>query len=205
MESTKWIEWANELRIIALEGLYFSKDKHLKQYYENIKNISFQILEEYSNHNLKEIELFFSKDKGVQTPKLDSRGAVFKEDKILLVKEKNNLWTLPGGWVEPYLSVEENIIKEIKEEAGLNIKPIKLIAIQDRKKHNNPIYIYNLTRFFILCELINGEFVENDETIESGYFDINNLPELMTSKTNYKQIELCFNAYNNEDFIIEWD
>lgn len=196
MEYTKWLNWANELRSIALSGLFYCEDKRLLKKYEKLRNISFKILEEYSNHSFEEIERFFSKDVGYQTPKLDSRAAVFKDDKILLVQENNGLWTLPGGWVEEDLSIKENIVKEVKEEAGLNILPKKLIAIQDRKKHNEPVYIYDLTRFFVLCELVDGEFVKNEETISSGFFLLDNLPELMVSKTDFKQIEMCFNAYN---------
>ncbi|QQK08673.1 NUDIX hydrolase N-terminal domain-containing protein [Miniphocaeibacter halophilus] len=197
MNKFQWLNWANELRSLALSGLFYCKDENLLKEYEKIRDLSYDIIEGYSSHSYEEIEEFFSKDAGYQTPKLDSRAAVFNENKILLVQENNGLWTLPGGWVEPDLSIKENIIKEVKEEAGLRVKPTRLIAIQDRKKHNRPIYIYDLCRFFVLCEYINGEFEENEETIKSGYFKLDNLPQLMTSKTNYKQIEMCFNAYNN--------
>lgn len=195
MEEIKWLNWANELRSIALSGLFYCEDKRLLKEYEKLRDISFRILEEYSNHSFEEIEKFFSKDVGYQTPKLDSRAAVFKDGKILLVQENNGLWTLPGGWVEENLSVKENIIKEVKEEAGLNIITRRLIAIEDRKKHNEPVYIYDLTRFFVLCELVDGEFVKNEETISSGFFSLDNLPELMVNKTNLEQIRMCFNAY----------
>ncbi|HHX68085.1 MAG: NUDIX hydrolase N-terminal domain-containing protein [Miniphocaeibacter sp.] len=197
MNNLQWLNWANELRSLALSGLFYCEDEVLLKEYEKIRDLSYDIIEEYSSHSHDELKTFFSKDAGYQTPKLDSRAAVFKEKKILLVQENNGLWTLPGGWVEPDLSIKENIIKEVREEAGLTVKPTRLIAIQDRKKHNKPIYIYDLCRFFVLCEYINGEFEENEETIKSGYFELDSLPKLMTSKTNYKQIEMCFNAYNN--------
>lgn len=195
MKELKWLNWANELRSIALSGLFYCEDKKLLKEYEKLRDISFKIIEEYSKHSFEEIENFFSKDVGYQTPKLDSRAAIFKDNKILLVQENNGLWTLPGGWVEEDLSIKENIIKEVKEEAGLNIVPRKLICIQDRKKHNEPVYIYDLTRFFVLCDLIDGEFIKNEETISSNYFSLDNLPELMDSKTNLEQIKICFNSY----------
>lgn len=77
---------------------------------------------------------------GYQTPKLDTRAAIFKNGKILLVRENNGKWSLPGGWVDVNTSVKENIIKETKEESGLDVSVDKIIAVQDRAKHNLPVY-----------------------------------------------------------------
>lgn len=67
----------------------------------------------------KKVKELFCDEVGYQTPKLDTRVAIFREDKILLVKENNGTWSLPGGWVDVNVSVKENTIKEVKEEAGL--------------------------------------------------------------------------------------
>ena len=109
--------------------------------------------------------------KGYQTPKLDTRAAIFKEDKILLVREKNGTWSLPGGWVDVNVSVRENVIKEVKEEAGLDVRPELVIAVQDREKHNLPVYAYKVCKIFVLCSACGGEFQENIETTESVILD----------------------------------
>lgn len=105
-----------------------------------------------------------------------------KDDKILLVHEKNGFWSLPGGWVDVLESIESNTIKEVKEEAGLDVVAKKVIAIQDRNKHNTPIYPYGVCKVFVECEVMGGEFVENIETVEIGYFSLDNLPKLAEEK-----------------------
>ena len=109
-----------------------------------------------------------------------------------MVHEKSGTWSLPGGWVDVLESIESNTIKEVKEEAGLDVVAKKIIAIQDRNKHNTPLYPYGICKVFVQCDLIGGEFVENIETTEIGYFSLDNLPNLSNEKSNFEQIEMCF-------------
>lgn len=108
---------------------------------------------------------------GYQTPKIDIRGAVIKDDKLLLVKEGvDGCWSIPGGWAEFNLSINENIVKEVLEEAGLNVIPKRLIAVLYRNKHNEPATAYGIYKIFVLCRLIDGVFEKNIETEDSGFF-----------------------------------
>lgn len=132
--------------------------------------------------------------------KLDTRAAIFQNDKILLVKEISGKWSLPGGWVDVNESIKSNIIKEVKEESGFNPIPVKLIALQDRNKHNRPLYAYGICKVFVLCEITDGEFAPNIETSERGFFDLDNLPLLATEKNNKEQIELCFQAFHSDNW-----
>lgn len=143
----------------------------------------------------------FCNETGYQTPKLDTRAAVFKEGKILLVHEKNGTWSLPGGWCDVLQSVRTNTVKEVKEETGLDVKAVRLIALQDRNKHNVPVYAYGVCKVFVLCELIGGEFTENVETTEIAFFDVENLPaNLAKEKTTEQQIKMCFESYEEENW-----
>lgn len=137
--------------------------------------------------------------------KLDTRAAIFKEDKILLVKEKNGTWSLPGGWVDVDLSVKENAIKEVKEEAGLDVTADLVIAVQDREKHNLPIYAYKVCKVFVLCTVIGGNFEDNIETVGSEYFGLGELPKLATEKNTEEQIQMCFDAYHSEYWKTQFD
>lgn len=154
---------------------------------------------------MDKVKDLFCNETGYQTPKIDSRAAIFKEGKILLVKEKNGTWSLPGGWVDVDLSVKENIIKEVKEEAGLDVTADKVIAVQDREKHNLPVYAYKVCKIFILCTVTGGAFKENIETVESRYFSLNELPLLATEKNNAEQIAMCFQAYEAENWETVFD
>ncbi|MCC5464486.1 NUDIX domain-containing protein [Pelosinus baikalensis] len=116
-------------------------------------------MSEYTGISNEKIKDLFCNEIGYQTPKIDIRGAIFKENKILLVKESvDGCWSMPGGWAELNLAIKENIIKEAKEEAGLNVVPKRLIAVLDKNKHNEPVSAYGIYKIFVLCELIDGIF-----------------------------------------------
>lgn len=202
----KWLYWAKELQSIAQAGLMYSKDKYDIERFNQIRNLSVQILEEYTNIDNKKIKNLFCNETGYQTPKIDVRGAIFKENKILLVKETiDGCWSMPGGWAEVNLSIRENIIKEVKEEAGVNVNPKRIMAILDRKKYNTPPSPYGIYKIFILCDLIDGDFKSNIETEESRFFDRNNLPKLSLSRNTKDQIEICFNSFNEKELNIIFD
>ena len=123
----------------------------------------------------------------------------------MLVQEKDGRWSLPGGWVDFDLSIRENTVKEVKEEAGLDVECQKLIALHDRKKHNLPIYPYNICKVFVLCKLIGGQFQENSETLGFQYFALNELPKLSGAKNTAEQIALCFQAKNDPNWQVVFD
>jgi len=135
---------------------------------------------------------------------MTTRAAIFKYDKILLVKEKDN-WSLPGGWIDVNESVRSNTIKEVKEEAGLDVIPLRLIAVQDRNKHNHPRYAYGICKIFVLCDIISGEFQANSETSESKFFSLDKLPELDSAKNTVEQVRMCFDAYKSNDWVVQFD
>ncbi|WP_195266847.1 NUDIX hydrolase [Clostridium sp. 1001275B_160808_H3] len=195
--NNKILDWAIELQSIAQGGLYYSKDKFDIERFERIREISAEMISLQSDIPLEKVKDLFCNEIGYQTPKLDTRAAIFKDNKILLVQENNGTWSLPGGWVDVDLSVKENTIKEVKEEAGLNVTADTIIAVQDREKHNLPVYAYKVCKVFVLCSLIDGEFKENIETIKSDYFSLDNLPLLATEKNNEEQIKMCFEAYRS--------
>ncbi|WP_291648324.1 NUDIX hydrolase [Clostridium sp.] len=198
--NNKLLDWAIELQSIAQGGLYYCKDKFDIERFERIREISAEMISLQSDIPLDKVKNLFCNEIGYQTPKLDSRAAIFKDNKILLVQENNATWSLPGGWVDVDLSIKENTIKEVKEEAGLNVTADMIIAVQDREKHNLPIYAYKVCKVFVLCSLIDGEFKKNIETIKSDYFSLDNLPLLATEKNNEEQIKMCFEAYQSTNW-----
>lgn len=196
----KLLDWAIELQSIAQGGLYYCKDNFDIERFERIRGISAEIISLQSDIPLEKVKNLFCNEVGYQTPKLDTRAAIFKDNKILLVQEINGTWSLPGGWVDVDISVKENTIKEVKEEAGLNVTTDMIIAVQDRDKHNLPRYAYKICKVFVLCSVIDGEFQKNLETIKSDYFLLDNLPLLATEKNNEKQIKMCFEAYQSTNW-----
>ncbi len=200
-----WLKWAIEIQSIAQCGLTYTKDAYDIERYEQLRNISAEMLSYKADIPVEKIKSLFCNEEGYQTPKLDTRAAIFKEGKILLVHEKSGKWSLPGGWVDVLESIESNTIKEVREESGLEVTAKKIIAIQDRNKHNVPLYAYGICKVFVLCDIIGGTFIENIETTEIDYFSLNNLPTLAEEKTNREQIELCFKAEKDEQWIALFD
>lgn len=197
----KLISWAIELQFIAQAGLTYSENKFDRERFKRIREISAEITSAKSGLTLEKVNNLFCSETGYQTPKIDSRAAIFKDHKILLVQEiSSKEWSLPGGWVDVNQSIRTNVIKEVKEEAGLDVTADRLIAIQDRKKHNVPPYAYGVCKVFILCNIIGGKFESNIETCDSKFFSIDELPTLSVERNTKEQIEMCFEAYHDENW-----
>ena len=201
----KWLELIIEIQSLAQNGLAYTNNVYDKERFERLRDISAEMLSMKSDLSLEKVKDLFCNEKGYQTPKLDTRAVIFKDDKILLVKENNGTWSLPGGWVDVLESVASNTVKEAKEETGLDVVPKRIIAIQDRNKHNKPIYAYGICKIFVLCEVIGGKFEKSIETIETNYFSLDELPLLAEAKTNKEQIEMCFKAVNDESWQVQFD
>ena len=201
----QWLEWAKELQFLAQTGLTYSKDVFDIERFERIREISAEIISAQSELSLEKVKDLFCNETGFQTPKLDTRAAIFKEDKILLVKERNGTWSLPGGWVDVNQTVKSNTEKEVEEEAGLKVEATRIIAVQDRNMHNVPPYAYNVCKIFVLCEILSGHFQPNIETTESNYFRLEELPLLAEEKNNEEQIKMCFSAYHDKNWQVQFE
>ena len=201
----KWLELAIEIQSLSQAGLAYTNNVYDIERYERLRDISAEMISLKTELEFNKIKELFCNETGYQTPKIDTRAVIFKDNKILLAHEKNGTWSLPGGWCDVLESVGSNTIKEVKEETGLNCITKRLVAVQDRNKHNKPIYAYGICKVFIICEVIDGEFEENIETTEINYFDLDNLPLLAEEKNTEEQIEMCFKAYNDENWIVQFD
>ena len=194
----KWIEFAIRLQSIAQAGLQYGKDKFDLERYEELRKISAEMLAAKTDIPVEKVYGLFCNESGYQTPKVDTRAAVFIEGKILLVHENNGTWALPGGWCDVDKSVAENTVKEVKEETGFNVAAEKLVAVQDWRKHNVTNYAYGVVKIFVLCKYLSGSFENNIETTEIALFGKDELPEnLATEKCTKEQILACFNALSN--------
>ena len=202
----KWLKWAIEIQSLAQAGLEYTDNVYDIERYERLREISAEIIAKKTDMDLEKVKDLFCNETGYQTPKIDTRAAIFKDDKILLTHESNGTWSLPGGWCDVLESVKSNTIKEVKEEAGLDVTANRLIAVQDRNKHNKPIYAYGVCKVFILCDVIGGEFIKNIETTETRYFGLDEIPDnLAEEKTNKEQIEMCFKAINDPNWQVQFD
>ncbi len=204
-ENLKWLDFAIELQSIAQVGLAYGKDPYDLERYQRIREIAAEMMSIKTGFGLEHVKSVFCNEKGYQTPKIDTRAAIFEQGKILLIEERNGSWALPGGWCDVNLSVRENTIKEVREEAGLDVEAVRLIACHDRNKHNTPPYAYGICKVFVLCRKIGGVFVKNLETISSRYFALDALPNLALEKNTPEQIKMCFEAEAAEQWETMFD
>lgn len=199
-KNEKWLKWAVRLQSIAQAGITYCDNKYELERYEEIREIAAEMLSYKTEIPMEKVKELFCNETGYQTPKIDTRAAIFQDDKILLVKENNGTWSLPGGWADADVSVKENTVKEVKEEAGLDVTADMVIAVQDREKHNLPVYAWKVCKIFVLCSVTRGAFQENIETVESRYFGYEELPLLAEEKNNREQIKMCFEAYHSPNW-----
>lgn len=201
----QWLKWAVELQALAQAGLFYGRDKYDRERYQRIRDIAAEMMARETRLPLERVKDLFCGETGYQTPKLDTRAAVFQDGKILLVRERDGRWALPGGWCDVNVSVGENTVKEVKEEAGLDVIPRRIIAVQDRAKHNLPVYAYGVCKIFVQCAASGGQFTPNLETTEARYFPPDQLPPLAEEKNTPAQVALCFEAYRSDAWATQFD
>ena len=200
-----WLKWAIEIQSIAQNGLTYCKDIFDKERYERLREISAEMISTKTEIPKDKVKVLFRNEKGYQTPKIDTRAVIFKDYKILLVRENNGKWSLPGGWCDVLESIGSNTVKEVREEAGIDAEPVSIIAVQDRNKHNTPPYAYGVCKIFVLCNAVGGAFKQKSETTEARYFPIDNIPELAQEKCNIEQIQMCFEASKSDNWKTMFD
>lgn len=194
--------WAMNLQSLAEAGLHYGHDVFDRERYEEIRRIAGEMMSARTGIPKEKLKTLFLGDEGYQTPKIDTRAAIFKDNRILLVREKKTQeWSLPGGWNDYDQTTAQNCVKEAREEAGRIVEPIKIIAVQDRNNHNKPVIATNITKIFYLCKEISGKFTPNDETDACDYFNLDNLPKLSLGRNTKEQIAMCFDANNDPN----WD
>lgn len=196
--SHKWLEWAKRIQALSQSGLTFTKDVYDIERYTELREISAEIMAEYTGLELEKIKGLFCNDLGYQTPKIDVRGVVFKDNQILMVREIiDDKWSLPGGFCDIGLSPAENIVKEIKEESGYDVVPIKLLALFDMNKHGHPPQAFHYYKLFFHCEIVGGHANIGMETKDIQFFSENNLPTLSMSRNTDTQIKAMFQTLND--------
>ena len=193
-----WMKWAQELQFLAQCSLAYSKDKFDRERSERIREIACEMLAYKYDIPVEKIRIDFAGELGYQTPKVETRAAIIKDNKILLVKEQlDGKWALPGGYQDVNVSIRENVIKEASEEAGAIVEPLKIIAVLDYNKHHHVNFPFGMVKIFVLCEYIDHSFVDNTETLGADFYSLDSLPELSTTRTTFEQLRMCFDCYEN--------
>lgn len=203
-----WLQWAKELQSIAQIGLAYPSENHFdRERYERIREIAAEMMSAGGGMDKAMLLGLFEREVGYATPKVDVRGVVFRDEKVLLVKEvADGGWTLPGGWADVNETPKESVVREVFEESGFETRPVKLLAVYDRSKHAHaPAFPYHVYKLFIMCELTGGEARASLETSGVEFYGEDELPELSVSRVTEAQIRRFFEHRRHPEWPTDLD
>lgn len=203
--SAQWLTWIQELQAIAQNGLRYSQDPFDLERFKRLRAICSQMLAALSEAPPRKIQALFDGYEGTATPKIDVRGVVLEGGGVLLVREKSDArWTLPGGWANVGESLAKAVEKEVREESGYIVKPVRLLAVQDRPRHNQPPIPEHTWKIFVHCETVRQGVPDELETDAVGFFRLDDLPPLSEGRVTRAQLErmvqLCADPDAPADF-----
>ncbi|MDB6162047.1 MAG: ADP-ribose pyrophosphatase [Gammaproteobacteria bacterium] len=206
--ATSILQWARKVQAIAQNGLTFTRDPFDRERYEQLQELVTTILTSHLPITPDQLQALWVGDDGYATPKIDVRGGVFDQAKVLLVRERSDgKWTLPGGWVDigdgPSFAVE----REIREESGYLAKAVKLAALFDKNNpaHGHPPGIHHIYKLFFLCELTGGTPTTSNETDGVDFFPVSSLPPLSTGRATQSEIERLYQHHLNRGLPTDFD
>ena len=185
---------AIELTAMAQNGLLYATDHYDLDRYTRLREVAAELLGLITEASPATIGAALAFEAGHATPKVDVRGALFENDEVLLVREaRDQRWTLPGGWADPLDRPAGAAEREFAEEAGLAVKAVKLAAIHDGSAHNghSPAGPWHIYKLFFLMERLDDAAPRaglDGETTDVGFFPLDRLPELSTTRTTAGQL-----------------
>lgn len=199
---------ARELAAIAQTGAHFATDDFDRERYQRVNEIAASLLARDADVSSETVMAWSKEEFGYATPKVDVRAFILRGDKVLLLREDadEGRWTLPGGWADVNESPSESVVREVREESGYVVKPIRLLAVLDRERQgHNPPFPYHVYKLFFHCEIVGGEAVKTAESSESAFFGEHELPELSVSRVLPGQIRRFFEAIRSGNTTTRYD
>jgi ADP-ribose pyrophosphatase YjhB (NUDIX family) len=195
-DGTYWLERAARIRAIAQTGLAYTKDPYDRERYEELTTIGHDLIAAAAGTDPQAVRNLYLPEHGYPTPKIDVRAGVFREEKVLLVRESaDGRWTLPGGWGDEHEPPSRSVEREVQEESGYRVRASRLVAVKDRHLHPyEPRRLERIYKLFFLCDLEGGAAATSLETDAVGWFALNALPELSIGRTLPEDIE-CLSAF----------
>lgn len=186
-------EWSMRLRAIGLNGLENTTDVFSVARYQQVLALAEAMLHEASHSEASATGVYAAFSAAPQTPKTGVRGAVFRDGKLLLVRERRNgLWTLPGGFCDVWDTPAQAITREIEEEAGFVVRVRKLFGVYDRDVQGQQPKSNAFTMFYFLCDIVGVAERDETETDAVGFFSADALPPLDLSKNTPTQVLRAF-------------
>lgn len=190
-----WLKLAREIQSISQTGLHFAENHYQQERFSRLLEISAEIISAQSNLDRSELIEIFNQQIGYATPRVDVRGAVFKQQSLLFVREiADGGWTMPGGWADVGDVPSEAVEREVLEESGFEVEARKVIGVYDANR-TGPLEIFHAFKIIFLCDIVAGEPRVSNETSEVAFFTLDNIPSpLSGERTRQRQIQDAFEA-----------
>jgi ADP-ribose pyrophosphatase YjhB (NUDIX family) len=202
----QWLQWAKALQTMTQTGLTYSKDPYDIVRYEAIRDIAYEMMATNAQVDVEHIRQLFQDERGHATPKVDVRAVIFKDDTLLLVKERSDGgWTLPGGWADVGESASEAVAREVFEESGYRVNVTRLLAVYDRNKQGHPPFPYYVYKIYFACEIIAGTPTPSSETSDIAFFPEDAIPPLSLPRVTPAQIERFFAMQRQPEAAADFD
>jgi ADP-ribose pyrophosphatase YjhB (NUDIX family) len=184
-----WLKWAREIQALSQTGLTYSDNDFDMQRYRRLGEIAAEIAQDHTELQKESLMQSFRLQPGYATPKVDVRGAVVRDGRILLVQERvDERWCMPGGWADVGDRPSEMVIREVLEESGFHVVPHKVIGVYDANRDGTPLDFYHAYKIVFLCEITGGQARPSSETLAVDFFDFDDLPPLSSSRTNRRHL-----------------
>lgn len=188
MTENEILKIARRMQAIAQAGLHYAGNEFDLDRYGELRKLSVDLAAILTDAKPEKIQDLFTCETGFQTPKVDVRAVVIKEDKVLLARERcDSKFSLPGGFADINYSPAEVAVKEVLEETGLHVIASRLLAVVDTDRHNFPPLEYHYYKIIIQCDLFGGELSDSPETTDAGFFSFDSLP-VLSEKRNTKEL-----------------
>lgn len=196
----RWLEWAREIQALSQTGHQYAENEYQRERNRRLAEIAAEMISAHTDLASPELVKVFHDQIGYATPRVDVRGAVFKEGKLLMVRERmDGGWTLPGGWVDVGNTPSGAVEREVWEEAGFHVKASKVIGVYDANRVE-PLELFHAFKLVFLCDLIDGQARSSHETSEVAFFGPDEIPETLSGeRTQPRQIRDAFAAFRNPD------
>jgi ADP-ribose pyrophosphatase YjhB (NUDIX family) len=206
MTANRWLQWVQTMQTIAQAGLTYTRNPFDRERYHKLMELAAQILAEGAQIDLPGAERLMENETGYATPKLDVRGVVFRDDRILLVKElADGGWTLPGGWIDLNEPPTRAAEREVWEESGYQVRAVKLLGVYDRNQHGYPVSVFHTYKLFIQCDLLGGEAATSIETGGAEFFTEDGLPPLSLQRTSLELVHRMFDHHRHPEWPADLD
>ncbi len=185
----RWLAWAREIQALGQVARTYARNEYDRQNARRLTEIAAEMVAARTGLPAEPLAESFEAQPGYPTPKVDVRGAVVRKGRILLVQERQDgRWCMPGGWADVGEVPSRVIVREVEEESGLLVRPVRVVGVYDANRGGRPLEMFHAYKVVALCEEVGGALRSSHETLAARFFDFDDLPPLSSHRTGLRHL-----------------